>query len=380
MALSTILLFGAVLFVRSLQAASQMDLGFATRSAAVVGIETTAAEYSAEETAAFNEELRGRLAAQPSIESFAFTERMPLDLGVRNIALDVPGVEPPPNRNRHVLETTRVSEQYFEALGIEILEGRAFNESDRVGAAPVAILSRAAAERYWPGESALGKTLLPNPDGSDAITVIGVAGNAKIWSLGEAPFPYMYRPVAQALVSPSYTVVARGNASPGDIAAVVRDEALAIDSDVFMTEVGTMDDHLGYVYFLPRMAALLLTLIGLLALVLACIGLYGMVSYNVSRRTREMGIRLALGADQGRVVAMVLTSGLAIVGAGAFVGILGSIGLGRAVEGFLYGTGALDPLAIFAAPVVLGLVAALATYLPARRAAGVDPVRALRTE
>jgi ABC-type antimicrobial peptide transport system permease subunit len=190
----------------------------------------------------------------------------------------------------------------------------------------------------------------------------------------------MYRPVAQALVSPSYTVVARGNASPGDIAAVVRDEALAIDSDVFMTEVGTMDDHLGYVYFLPRMAALLLTFIGLLALVLACIGLYGMVSYNVSRRTREMGIRLALGADQGRVVAMVLTSGLAIVGAGAFVGILGSIGLGRAVEGFLYGTGALDPLAIFAAPVVLGLVAALATYLPARRAAGVDPVRALRTE
>jgi ABC-type antimicrobial peptide transport system permease subunit len=147
-----------------------------------------------------------------------------------------------------------------------------------------------------------------------------------------------------------------------------------------MTEVGTMDDHLGYVYFLPRMAALLLTFIGLLALVLACIGLYGMVSYNVSRRTREMGIRLALGADQGRVVAMVLTSGLAIVGAGAFVGILGSIGLGRAVEGFLYGTGALDPLAIFAAPVVLGLVAALATYLPARRAAGVDPVRALRTE
>lgn len=380
MALSTILLFGAVLFVRSLQAASQMDLGFSTRSAAVVGIETTAAEYSAEETAAFNEELRGRLAAQPSIESFAFTERMPLDLGVRNIAFDVPGVEPPPNRNRHVLETTHVSERYFETLGIEILEGRAFNESDRVGAAPVAILSRAAAERYWPGESALGKTLLPNPDGSDAITVIGVAGNAKIWSLGEAPFPYMYRPVAQALVSPSYTVVARGNASPGDIAAVVRDEALAIDSDVFMTEVGTMDDHLGYVYFLPRMAALLLTFIGLLALVLACIGLYGMVSYNVSRRTREMGIRLALGADQGRVVAMVLTSGLAIVGAGAFVGILGSIGLGRAVEGFLYGTGALDPLAIFAAPVVLGLVAALATYLPARRAAGVDPVRALRTE
>jgi macrolide transport system ATP-binding/permease protein len=380
MALSTILLFGAALFVRSLQAATDMDLGFSTRAAAVVGIDVSAAELSQEETAAFNDELRRRIAAQPAVQSFAFTSRMPLDLGTNNLAFDVPGVEPPPNSNRHVLETTRVSEGYFETLGIEMLEGRAFDETDREGTAPVAVLSRAAAERFWPGESAVGKTLLPNPDGSDAITVVGVAGNAKIWSLGEAPFPYLYRPEAQGAPSSSHWVVARGNAPPGELAAMIRSEALAIDPNVFMTEVGTMDDHLGYVYFLPRMAALLLALIGVLALVLACIGLYGMVSYNVSRRTREMGIRLALGADQGRVVGMVLRSGLAIVGAGAVVGLAGSLGLGSAVEGFLYGTGALDPLALLAAPLLLTLVAAVATYLPARRASSVDPVRALRTE
>jgi predicted permease len=380
MALSTVLLFGAALFVRSLQSATAMNTGFSTREAAVVGIDASAAELSEEESGAFNDELARRLEAQPAIESFAFTQRMPLSLGTMNIAFDVPGVEPPPNQNRHVLQTTRVSEGYFETLGIELLEGRAFDETDRSGTAPVGILSRAAADRFWPGETAIGKTLLPNPDGSDAITVVGVADNAKIWSLGEAPFPYLYRPAAQGSPASSYTVVARGNVPPGELAALVRNEALAINSRVFMTEVGTMNDHLGYVYFLPRMAALLLALIGGLALVLACVGLYGMVSYNVARRTREMGIRLALGADQGTVIAMVLKSGLAIVGAGAVIGLAGALGLGSAVESFLYGTGGLDPLALLAAPLFLTVVAALATYLPARRASSVDPVRALRTE
>jgi len=380
MALSTVLLFGAAIFVRSLQEATQMDLGFSTRAAAVVEIETSSAELSPDETRAFSDELRRRLEAMPAIESFAFTHRMPLDLGTTSTAFDVPGVEPPPNQNRHVLETTRVSAGYFETLGIEILEGRGFDASDGSGTAPVAVLSRAAAERLWPGESAVGKTLLPNIDGSGAITVVGVAGNAKIWSLGEAPFPYMYRPEDQGQPASTYTVVARGNAPPGEIAALVRGEALSIDPDVFMTEVGTMDDHLGYVYFLPRMAALLLALIGTLALVLACLGLYGMVSYNVARRTREMGIRQALGADQGSVIGLVLRSGLAVVGVGAVIGIVGSLGLGRAVEGFLYGAGAADPIAILAAPLVLGLVATLATYLPARRASGVNPVTALRSE
>jgi len=390
MALSTVLLFGALLFVRSLQAATDMDLGFGTRLAAVVGIDTAPTEYAPEEQAAFNQELLRRLSAQPAVARVALTNRMPLSLGVSNIGFDVPGVEPPPNQNRHVLETTRVSEAYFETMGIELLDGRAFTEGDRVGTAPVAVLSKAAADRYWPGESAVGRTLLPNADGSDAITVVGVVGNAKIWSLGEAPFPYLYQPMAQASTAAtsfvpgtgSYTVVVTGSAPPGELAAMVRTEALAIDSRVFMTGVGTMDDHLGYVYFLPRMAAVVLSMIGLLALLLACMGLYGMVSYNVSRRTREMGIRLALGADRQRVVSMVLRSGLALIGVGAAIGIAASVGLGSALgsASFLLGVGSLDPLALLAAPALLSLIAGVATYLPARRAAKVDPVRALRSE
>ena len=143
---------------------------------------------------------------------------------------------------------------------------------------------------------------------------------------------------------------------------------------------GTLDDHLGFVYFLPRMAAVLLSLVGVLALFLACMGLYGMVSYGVSRRTREMGIRLALGAERQAVLRMVLMSGIALVGVGAGVGIVVSVGLGQAVEQFLYGVRGLDPLTLLAAPLLLALVAGVATYLPARRAASVDPVRALRSE
>lgn len=382
MALSTVLLFGAILFARSLGSASNLDLGFETREAAVIGVDATAAEYSTEEAEAFNESLMRRLETQPSITNVAVTSRMPLDLGTNNIGFDVPGVEPPPNQNRHVLETTRVSDDYFETMGIALLDGRTFDESDRMGTAPVAILSQAAASRYWPGESAVGKVLLPDTSAASAITIVGVVGNAKIWRLAESPFPYMYRSASQAPASSQHFIVARGSAPPGEIANLIRSEIRSIDPDVFLTKVGTLDDHLGYVFFLPRMAAVIMSLIGALALVLACMGLYGMVSYNVSRRTREMGIRLALGADRQTVIGMVLQSGLAVIAVGAVLGVVGSIGVGTLVgsSGFLLGVGGLDVLSMLAAPVLLGTVAVVATYMPARRASRVDPVRALRSE
>lgn len=380
MALSTALLVGAALFVRSLQSASDIDVGFATRAAAVVKVESGANEYTTEQRTAFVEELSRRLSSQPAITSHGFTARMPLDLGVMQTAFDIPGVEPPPDQTRHVLEMAPVTPGYFATMGIPILEGRAFEDTDRRDNPSVTILSKATADQYWPGESAVGKTLLRSEDGSDALTVVGVAGNVKIWSLGEDPRPYMYRPYLQGLENPSFAVTARGNIPPAEIAALIRDEARAIDPQIFLIEVGTLEDHLGYVFFLPRMAALLLSLVGVLALVLACMGLYGMVSYGVSQRTREMGIRLALGADRRGVVNMVLRSALTVVGIGAAVGIAVSLGLGQLVESFLFGVGGFDLLAVLIAPMLLALVAGLASYLPARRASRVDPVRALRSE
>lgn len=380
MALSTVLIFGAALFVRSLQSASDMDLGFDTRSGAVVKVETTSNEYTVEERVRFIDELTLRLEQQPMISSFGFTARMPLDLGTTNMAFDVPGVEPPPNQNRHVLEVAGVEPGYFEAMQIEVMDGRVITSTDAEDSERVALLSKVAADRFWPNESPIGKTLLPNRDGSDPITVIGVVDNVKIWSLGEAPRPYMYVPYRQGFQQAAFSVVATGNGAPADLAGLIRTEALAIDPNVFLTTVGTMEDHLGYVLFLPRMGAAMLTFVGLLALVLACIGLYGMVSYGVSRRTREMGLRLALGADRRSVIGMVLKSGFALIAVGGAAGIVLSLGLGRLIEGFLVGVGAFDPLALLAAPLLLTAVAGLATYMPARKASRVDPVQALRSE
>lgn len=382
MALSTMLLFGAVIFARSLQSAANLDLGFATREAAVVTLDATAAEYSDEEIAVFNDELLRRLEAQPSISDVARTNRMPLDLGNTIMGFDIPGLEPPPNQNRHTIQLTRVTGEYFETMGIAMMEGRTFNEADIPGGPRVAVLSQAAVDQWWPGESAIGKVLVPDTSAASVITVIGVVDNAKIWSLGEAPLPFMYLASSQAQAPPSYTLVARGNAPAGEIVGVVRDEIRNLEPSVFLTKVGTMDDHLGYVYFLPRMAAVIMSLIGVLALVLACMGLYGMVSYNVSRRTREMGIRLALGADRQRVVGLVLNSGLVIIAVGAAIGIAGSIGLGSVLRSasVLHGVSGLDFLSILAAPILLAGVAAAATYMPARRASRVDPVQALRSE
>jgi predicted permease len=380
MALSTILLFTSALFMRSLQSAGDMDLGFSTRAGAVVKVESTANEYTAEERLAFVDELGRRLESQPGVDAFGFTARMPLDLGMSVTSFDVPGVEPPANENRHRLETARITPGYFDAMGIAVHEGRDFTAADREGAENVVILSQAAAQRYWPGESALGRVLYRGGDSEDPLTVVGVAGNVKIWSLGEPPKPYLYLPYHQGGANATFFATARGSAPPADLAALIRNEARAIDPEIFLTEVKTVEEHLGYIYFLPRMAALLLSLVGALALVLACIGLYGMVSYGVSRRTREMGIRLAMGAEQGAVVNLVLRSGMRLVALGGVVGIVAALGMGRFVGRFLYGIGGLDPVALLVAPLLLAGIAAVAAYVPARRASRVDPVQALRTE
>ena len=174
--------------------------------------------------------------------------------------------------------------------------------------------------------------------------------------------------------------MAKGTLPAREIAGIVRDAALTLDPDLIVDPAGTMDDHLQYIYFLPRMAALLLTLAGVLALVLACLGLYGMVSYGVSRRTREMGIRLALGADRTGLVALVLKRAMALVALGGIVGMGAALAFGQIAERFILGNDSLDPMALLATPVLLAAVAGLAAWIPARRASRVDPMEVLRTE
>lgn len=381
MALSTVLLFGAALFLRSLQAATDLDVGFDTSPAAVVTVEPWASEMTADEREIFAETLAREASTLPGITHLGVTTRMPLDLGTTNTNFEIPGVEPPPDADRHVLEFAAVSPGYFDAMGIGVVAGRGFDtgDDDPDTAGRVGILTRAAAERFWPGESAVGRVMFRRGDPERALTIVGVVDDAKIWSLTEAPRPYLYLPLSQGAFG-RYEIVARTSRSPGQVAAEIRDLAKQIRPDVLVSKAGTMNDHLAYIYFLPRMAAVTISLVGVLALVLACVGLYGMVSYAVARRTREVGIRMALGADPRAVVGLVVRAGLIVVAVGGLVGIAAAFGLATLLERFLIGVDGLDPYALLTAPVVLFAMAALAAWLPARRVSRVDPVEALRSE
>lgn len=381
MALSTVLIFGSALFLRSLQEATRLDVGFDTGAAAVVTVEPWASAMTPEEQSAFARELTRTVGTLPGVDRWGVTTRLPLDLGNTVTSFDIPGLEPPPDQDRHSIQLSAVSSGYLDAMGIPILEGRGFTDTDQEADADAqaAILSRAAAERWWPGESALGRVMYRGGDTDRPVTVVGVADDAKIWSLTEAPRPYLYLPLSESEFG-RFNVVARGALPPGELAQRIRDEARRLRSDILVSEVGTMNDHLAYIYFLPRMAAVLISLVGALALLLACVGLYGMVSYAVARRTREVGIRMALGADGGTVVAMVVRGGLAVVAVGGLVGMAGSVGVGAALERFLIGVDGLDGAALLVAPAALVALAALAAWLPARRVSRVDPVRALRSE
>ena len=380
MAVCTVLLFGAGLFVRNLRGAAGVDVGFSTAPAAVVTAETWANQYSDEQQSAFVDDVVGQVSALPGVSGIAATRRLPLDLGTTNIALDIPGVEPPPNANHIVVELTEVSPGYFSVMGIPVLDGRAFNSGDGPDGERVVVISRAMAQRYWPRESAVGKVIGLDAGPDKRAVVVGVVGNVKIWSLTEPPRPYLYAPIAQRGGFGTIHFVARGALPVRELAGRVRDAAKQADPAIVLSKVGTMTDHLGYIFFLPRMAALLLSLVGALALVLGSVGLYGMVSYAAVRRTREMGIRLALGANRAGVVALVVRGGLLVVGIGGVVGLGAALALGGALRGFLIGVGAFDPVALLAAPAVLGAVALLATWIPARGVSRVDPVAALRAE
>ena len=380
MAVCTVLLFGSGLFVRSLRHAADQDVGFSTAPAAVVTAETWANQYTEEQQRAFVESVVRRVAASPGVSGIAATRRLPLDLGTTNVSVDIPGVDPPPDRDHHSMEYTGLTPAYFDVMGIPLLEGRDFDSRDTPEGQPVAIVSRAAAERFWPDESAVGKVMVLGATAQLEVVVVGVAGNVKIWSLTEPARPYFYVPLVQREGYGTYNFVARGSVPPRELAARIGDAAKAYDPGVVLSAVGTMSDHLGYIFFLPRMAAVLLSLVGLLALILASVGLYGMVSYAAARRTREMGIRLALGADAGKVVGLVVKGGLRVVVVGGVVGLGASLVLGSLVQRFLYDVAAFDPVALLAAPALLATVAFLATYLPARRVSRVDPVDALRSE
>jgi predicted permease len=376
-AISLVLLMGSGLFVRSLQKAQAIDPGFSTGQAVFLWPNMDLSGFTADEGRQIYLEMEERLSALPGVTNVALVSRMPLGISVETEGVTIEGVQPPPGRDEIDVDNTLVSESYFQALGIPILRGRNFGPEDGPGSPRTLIVSEAAAQRFWPGEDPIGKTVSL---GARAVaTVIGVAADTKVRTLGEAPRPFFYHNARRGYIE-SLIFLVKGNGPSAELLPVVRRTAMEVAPTMVVLESKTMEEHMGILLFAPRMAALLLSVFGGLALVLAGVGLYGLVSYAVARRTREVGIRISLGANAPQVIRMVMGSGMRLVLVGGAIGMVLSASVTWLLSGYLYGIGALDLVTFLGIPMILGGVALGAAYVPARRAGHANPVEALRSE
>ena len=379
-AVSLVLLVGAGLFLRSLQHVHTIDPGFGRDPSALLSIVVPSTRYSEDEGRVFARELLERIRALEGVTSAGVTSNLFLNtLNTQGFAFNVDGVEPPPGREAHNADRATVDAGFFDAVGVRIVRGRGFDERDRPDTAPVAIVSAALAEKFFPGQDPIGRVLRRPGEGDIDRTIIGVASDTKVRSLGEAPRSFVYIPFDQAY-TPWLTVVAKTRGDADLTATRLVATARGLDPELLVWEAKSMARHLGIVLLPARLWAVLFSAFALVALALACIGLYGVVSYAVAQRSREVGIRMSLGADAGSVVRMLMASGLRLVAVGSAVGLALSLLVAPALAGVLFGVGAIDLVSFTATPLVLGAVAALAAYVPARRASRIDPVHALHAE
>jgi putative ABC transport system permease protein len=271
-----------------------------------------------------------------------------------------------------------VTPSFFEALRIPLIRGRIVNDSDRQNTVQVAVINEAMVKQFWPNEEALGKKF--HFFGEPILReVVGVVRNTVVNQIGETPQPIVYLPIAQDF-SPAVTLQVRTTGRPDAVIGTVRGQLQTLDTNMAITNVQTIREIMSEGLWAPRMGAGLLAVFGGLALILAVMGVYGVLSYSVSQQTREIGIRMSLGAQQGQVLRLVIGQGVRLAIAGLVLGLLAALGLMRVLSSLLFGVSAHDPVTFGGVSLVLVAAAILACYIPARRAAKVDPIIALRYE
>jgi putative ABC transport system permease protein len=378
--LSLVLLVGAGLFLRSFQRVLAVDPGFGREPAALLSFIVPATRFTTAEALVHTRRLLERFRQVPGVESIGVTDNLPLNtLSTQSMGFLVDGHTPPPERQSFLADRVDVDGGYFDAIGIRILRGRTFTEADRDEVQSVAIVSDAMARRYWPDGDAVGRLIrTPNADDDDLV-IVGVAADVKIRSIGEPPRDMIYRSYLQHDPR-GLTVVAKTSGDAQQTALALMAAGREIDPDFWVWEMKTLERHLSVVRLPAELSAFILTAFAGLALLLASIGLYGVVSFAVAQRTREMGIRVALGADPGKVVRILAFDGLRLVAIGGVLGMAAALGIMQLLGSLLFGGQAFDALTLVAVPLVLGASASLAAYLPARRARRIDPMLALRTE
>jgi predicted permease len=377
-AISLVLLVGAGLLIRSLLNAQTVDLGFDVDGLAVLQADAGEAGHDAAASERLFLELRDRIAGHPSIEGATLTTRLPVTPGGGSSTLEIEGYEPPTGTGHVEVTYAYIDPDYFGVLRVPLLEGRGFAESDGAETERVAVINEAFATSFWGTSDVVGRRYRHQGYPDSWVRIVGVAGNAKVGTPDEAPTPIFFRPLAQGSGASRLYLVARAAEAPAAAVGMMRTELREIDAEVPVYQAGTMDDHVSAALALPRAAAGMLGLFGGLALLLASLGLYAVVSFAVSRRTTEIGIRIALGANGGTVVGMLVKEMMVVVGAGVLLGLGLSFLAAPVLESLLFNVPTNDPATFAGVAVFLVLVAALAAYLPARRAANTDPMKALR--
>lgn len=375
-ALSLTLLIAAILLVRALRHAQSSDPGFAMDHRLAARIYVSEPEYTPQSGTLFLTRLAETLRATPGVRSATVSYSTPLSM-TDSICTALDPAERP-----HRASSDVVLPGYFDTIRIPIVRGRQFAASDLPGSPRVVMVNEAFAKRYWPDQNPLGKTLWLGCNTKQPRTlaqVIGVARDAKYESLDEAPRRFVYRALAQDWAG-FVAVIVETSGDPGEFTTPLRGILHGIDPNLRVYEIETLDQYASNSLWKVRWQATLLAVFGALAMLLAAVGLYGVVAYTVAQRTREIGVRIAMGAQRGDVMWMVLTRGLVITAIGIGIGVILSAGVTRLLATLLYGVSPLDPVAFTVASLAWMLTAMLASYIPARRAMKVDPVVALRWE
>jgi predicted permease len=374
-AFSFVLLMMAGLFLRSIDQAYRMDPGFQTEHLAFFLTNPGQAGYDQARTKAFYKEARDRVAALPGVESVSWSSNLMLWARIAG-GIRIEGRVQRSQSDTITSVVNTVDRDYFETAGVALERGRAFTIADREGATPVAIVNAKMAHDLWPDADAIGKRLqLPAEKGFRQI--VGIARTANYTTLAEPPQSCVYVPLDQNFVD-GMNLLVRTKGRPEPLMTAVQREMHVAGPELMLNDMRTGRQFIDNGLFQAKIGVILSAVFGLLALGLASIGLYGVMAYSVTQRTRELGVRMALGAARTSVVRLILGQGMVLVAAGVAIGLAVSLALGRVVAGMLYGVGASDPLSIGAAAVVLMGVASLACYLPARSASKLDPLVALR--
>jgi predicted permease len=379
-AMALVLLTVTGLFLRSLRSASEIDIGFRTHGLLMLSIDPRLNGYTPPKIAAFLKQLRERASALPGVDAAVSTDMAPLSSGHRSDGFTVSGRSANGDPSVPIAELYMVSPGFFDMLGIPRHSGSDFSHETADGPR-VAVINQAFADKLFGAANPIGQHV---DGGGWTYQIIGVVGNTKARTLGEDTRPILYRSLDQSIANdPSgmgYTLIVHTQGDPNGIIQALRRQVYSLDPAIAIYNVESMDEHVRAAYILPRVAAMLFGVFGAIGLVLATVGLYGVISFAVTRRTREIGIRMAMGAPPAAVLRLVLRRGMTLTLAAMALGWPAAWMLAKIASGFLYGISPHDVITFIVVPIVLIVVALAASWIPAQRAARINPTQALRTE